>query len=321
MQLQTFGKTISTKWLLAIHLIIPVLLLIWWIDVTYFQKSLLPYMSPASTFLPLYLLIFDLPHIIASLVTFADKTYIKFYRKHIIIGLPILLLFVVIIFYLNQTLALVIYFVTTMYHAIRQQTGIASMLSRIKGILFYCWSWALIIASGILLVLIFMPDTFNWNQIKLLSLIALFFIVVGLILSFIYAWKAKTVIGRWYVIATSLMIVCAYFFAINDYIFFTIFVVRFVHDITAFSFYVTHDINRNSDSTHNFIYATINKIKLPLLFLVPLTSVVIALLVRYGFELIDLAFIVLIMLSFVHYYVEAIMWRRDSIHRQQIIMQ
>lgn len=321
MQLQTFGRTISSNWLLAIHAIIPILLCVWWIDVTYFQKSLLPYMGITSTLLPLYLLIFELPHIIASLITFADPTYIKFYKKHILIGLPILLSLVGILFYLNPTLAFAVYLVATMYHVVRQQTGIASMLSRAKEVWFHIWSWSLIIASAILLILIALPNTFTWPQIKILSLAVLFLIVIGLLVGGIYAWRSKVTIGRWYVILTTLTVVCAYFFAINEYVFFAIFVVRFVHDVTAFTFYITHDTNRNFDSYKNIFYANFRKIKLPLFIVVPGASILIALLLRLGFKGTTLTFATVIFLGFTHYYVETIMWRRDSVHREQIRIQ
>lgn len=58
--------SLSPRRLLAVYLIVPVLLIIALIDIGYFGGALLPYMGIGSLLIPLYLLFFELPHIIAS---------------------------------------------------------------------------------------------------------------------------------------------------------------------------------------------------------------------------------------------------------------
>jgi len=83
---------ISWRWLLAVYLIVPVLLLVVIIDRIWFSESLLPYMGLSSLLLPLYLLLFELPHIIASLLGFADREYRQQYARPLYLGLPAVLL-------------------------------------------------------------------------------------------------------------------------------------------------------------------------------------------------------------------------------------
>lgn len=311
-------KSITPSWLLMIHSIALVLLAIFFIDVAFFQASLLPYMGIDTLLLPVYLLIFELPHIIASLLTFADKSYVQFYKKHLLIGVPAVLIGVGTLFYLNPKLTFVIYIIATMYHVIRQQTGIASILSKAKGVWFNIWTGSLISATAIMLTLVTMPYLFKVTEARWLSLIALLSVVLSLIAATAYAWQAKTTVGRLFILATSVVVVTSYFFTLVGYIFFAFFVLRFVHDITAFTFYVVHDHNRNATAVKNSFYAIFKKIRIPFLVSVPLASIAIALLIRMGVNETSIAVATVVLIGFAHYYVEAIMWRRDSPHRQQI---
>jgi hypothetical protein len=318
MQLEKFGTTISYNWLLAIYAIVPALIFVWWIDVTFFQKSLLPYMGVETLLLPAYLLVFELPHIIASLLTFADKDYLNFYHKHLIIGLPLIVIITGILFYQNPILTFFIYICATIYHALRQQTGIASMLAKIKSKIFYIWNTTLILAAIVTWTLVSAPKYFSSLELRWYSDSVFFLILLSIVLGLIYAYKAKTIIGRRYIIATTLMMVSAYFFILVGYIFFAFFVIRFVHDLTAFTFYIVHDTNRNSLTIKNNFYVLFRRLKLPLVIVVPLVSISLALALRLGVSKVSFAMAVLILLGFIHYYVESIMWKRDSLHRQQI---
>ncbi len=312
-------KSITPKWLLLIHSIVLVLIAIFLIDVSFFYSSLLPYMGMDTLLLPVYLLIFELPHIIASLLTFADKSYVKFYKNHLLFGLLPVLFIVSLLFYLNPVLTFLIYIIATMYHVIRQQTGIASILTKVKGIWFHLWTSSLIVATSTTLTLLAMPYLFNKVEVRQLSLVALFSVVFSLLTAAVYAWQAKTKIGRLFILATSVLLIVSYFFTLVGYIFFAFFLYRFVHDITAFTFYVVHDHNRNVASVKNSFYGLFKKIRLPFLLAVPLSSILIALLIRIGISETSIALAAIVLLGFAHYYVEAIMWRRDSPHRQQII--
>jgi hypothetical protein len=311
-------KTISWRWLLALHLIIPVLLLVWFIDKTFFEYSLLPHMGMGALLLPLYLLVFELPHIIGSLLTFADAEYVRFYRGHLILGIPVLLGLVGGLLYFVPTLAFLFYILATMYHVLRQQTGIASILAKQKGFVFTVWTASMIVATSIMLALASVPATFSFLEVRLYSLVALLAVGVSTVAGVLFALKSKTLLGRYYILATTLLVGTSYFFALVSYFFFAVFVIRFVHDVTAFTFYVVHDQNRNASTVHNYFYALLAKIKIPLLIGVPLASIIIALVLRLGISGTTVATAITVLFGFAHYYVEAVMWKRDSLHRQQI---
>lgn len=314
----TIVKTISWRWLLALHLIVPILLSVWFIDSTFFNSSLLPYMGMGTLLLPLYLLVFELPHIVGSFLTFIDGEYVRFYRTHLFFGVPLLLLSVGVLLYLNQTAAFLFYIIATMYHVLRQQTGIASMLAKQKNFLFSLWTGSMIVATSTMLMLASVPGLFTFLEIKSFSLLVLLAMGVSIFAGVLFARTSKTSIGRYYILATTLMVGAAYFFTLVSYVFFALFVIRFVHDITAFSFYVVHDQNRNARTLHNYFYTLLAKIKIPILIGVPLASIVIALILRIGISGTAVATAVTVLFGFAHYYIESVMWKRDSPHRKQI---
>jgi len=318
MTAEMVAKSITPTWLFSIHSIALLLLLIFFVDVAFFYSALLPYMGTDTLLLPIYVFIFELPHIIASLLTFADRSYVQFYKKHFLFGVPLLLLIVGILYYLNPQLTFLLYIITTIYHMTRQQTGIASIIAKTKGWWFNFWTASLIIATAVVLTLVLMPFLFTTTQAWWLSLTALFFVVLSLVAATVYVCQAKNNIGRLFIIATSIVFLTSYFFILVGYIFFAFFTLRFVHDITAFTFYVVHDHNRNMIAMKNSFYAMFRKIRLPFLVIVPLVSVVIALLIRIGVKESSIAVATMVLLGFTHYYVEAVMWKRGSPHRQQI---
>jgi hypothetical protein len=123
---------IDSRWLLRIYTIGLLLVVIVVADQVFFEKALLPYMGLTSLFLPLYLLFFELPHIIASFLGFADREYVQRYKSSLLVVLPLLLLFVGFLMYLNFMATVVLYLCATMYHVIKQQTGIALILGTKK---------------------------------------------------------------------------------------------------------------------------------------------------------------------------------------------
>lgn len=275
-------------------------------------------MGMGTLLLPVYLLLFEMPHIIASLVTFADRSYLDFYKNYLRIGIPIIVLLVVVIALINPLAVFLIYVIATAYHAIRQQTGIASLLAKRKGLAFQVWSWIMILGMAIAWLLLSAPQFFNQKEILLYSILVFGCVVLSGLSGAWYWYHAKTKIGRWYIFATTAMVLAAYFFIQVGYIFFAFFIIRFIHDITAFTFYIVHDQNRNEGTIQNNFYALFKKLRLPFLILVPLVAISIALLLRMSVGDTMVATTILATFGFIHYYLESIMWKRESAHRQHI---
>jgi uncharacterized membrane protein YiaA len=127
--------------------------------------------------------------------------------------------------------------------------------------------------------------------------------------------QSRTRIGRWYMWANVAMI-CSIFW-VNElgYTLFVILVPRVIHDVTAFSVYITHDTNRNRGEPKNAVYRATRFTRLPPVILLPLLSIGLA----YGLtvnEQYPLALILITTMNFLHYYFEGFIWRGPNPHRQ-----
>ncbi len=308
---------IDRKWLIRIYLIIPLLILITAIDIMFFHSSLLPYMGITSLLFPLYLLFFELPHIIGSFFGFFDKDYVVYYRKYFTLWIPLFLFFMAILMYINFSLVMLIYIIGTMYHVIRQQTGITFFFGVKPSNLHKVWSWLGIIVTSFIYILLVFPNFFIVPK-NITDTVALILISTFAICGIVYMKLSPNKQSKLYIAITTFMLICSYILIGINYIFFGFFIMRFVHDITAFYFYITHDVNRNEVSAQNYIYKFLKFLPIPVLVLVPLLSVSIS----AGLRQIPLGtkalFILIITLGFLHYILESVMWKRDSMHRKQI---
>src|SRR3989338_4146835 len=97
---ETRSLSVSNKLLLALYGIIPVSILVVFIDLMYLNEYLRYEVLPANpTSLMFWVIIFNLPHIFSSFITLADKEYLSFYRERFIKALVIILSVVVSVSY------------------------------------------------------------------------------------------------------------------------------------------------------------------------------------------------------------------------------
>ncbi len=309
---------ISWRWLLAVYLIVPVLLLVVIIDRIWFSESLLPYMGLSSLLLPLYLLLFELPHIIASLLGFADREYRQQYARPLYLGLPAVLLGVYLLFRIDPVWAILAYLVATMYHVIKQQTGIAFIFGTPRGIVHQVWTYAAIVCTGTIYSAILLAEQFPIAVGPGLYGFIYAALALSLMAGMVQWYRTSRSVGAWYVIATTMMLASSFWMLYVGYLFFAFFAIRFVHDVTAFIFYTAHEHNRNHAVRSNPIYRIFAPIPLPIFVLVPLISIGLAYLIRSAATGSVALWMVVIALGFAHYYLESLMWKRDSLHRQHI---
>jgi ABC-type uncharacterized transport system permease subunit len=124
---------------------------------------------------------------------------------------------------------------------------------------------------------------------------------------------------RWYIFAVSMLFISSYLFIVMGYIFFVVLSFRFVHDISAFAFYITHDRNRNRNGTKNWLYKALKFIPLPYFVVVPILALVAAYAVRsFTDQALQIGFSIVILIAMCHYYLESVMWKRDTPHRQNV---
>lgn len=309
--------TIPKKFLLAVYLILPILFAIFIVDVFYFDSALLPYMGLTTLTLPLYLIIFELPHIMASFFGFFDDEYVSHYKKQLFVYLPIILLATLILLFVNYKLGFALYIVGTVWHGLKQQTGIALILGARPTLVHTIWTFVPIIITSMAHAFYILPDIFPPAVVPLISPIILFGIIALIFITIWRMWESDPKV-RLYIFAVSSLFFVGYIFLLSKYIFLAFFAIRFVHDVTAFSFYMTHDHNRNKEDRKNWLYKITAAVPLPVLLMVPALAILFSYLARVTTNGLEIGFSILVLLSMAHYYLESVMWKRDTPHRQHV---
>jgi hypothetical protein len=310
-------KTIPRKLFFYVYLILPILTGLVLLDIFYFDFAMKPYLGIETILLPLFVFIFNLPHIVASFFSFLDKEYVQHYRKHLFLYLPLVLIATTLILFENYLLGLVIFLVSDIWHGVKQKVGIALILGARPGFLHTAWTWIAFVTSAVAFVFIIRPSAFPDAVLPYISPTLFIGTVLILLSMLLMIWKSVPKV-RWYIFAVSMLFLLSYFFILAGYVFFAILAFRFVHDVSAFAFYATHDINRAKDGNKNWLYSLFSSVPLPVLILTPMLGLLFAYATRVLTDGIAIGYTIVILLSMSHYYLEAVMWRRGSPHRNNI---
>ncbi len=302
---------------MSVLLVIPAIAAFGAWDIFLNDGQLQPHLRFDSLFLPLYLLVFELPHIIASFFGFFQKEYVQHYKRHLVFGLPLFLLVFLILIGIDFYAAIVFYLVATLYHVVRQQTGIAHFFAVPKNLWHWLWAWFLIAGSASIYI-IMQPAFVPMEYQPLLLILAQVALVLAAVTTIRLILQTKNSLGVLYVLATMAMAVVSYWMLMMGYEFLSVLVVRIVHDVTAFIFYITHEMNNNQSSINNVLYRHIPLLPWSLVIIVPLLAIIIGLTIRTLFTDPMVLLGVAMTVSFTHYYLECIMWKRGAIHREHI---
>ena len=308
---------ISKKYLLAVYIILPILFLVFLGDIFLFNSALLPYMGLTSMVLPLYLLFFELPHIIASFFGFADKEYVTHYKKQLLLYLPLLLIATSILLYVNFALGVTLYLVGTVWHGLKQQTGIALILGARPGWLHTAWTLIPVVITSLAYIYYIVPEVVPNFIVPLISPIIFGGIISLIVITILKMWQSAPKV-RLYILCVSSLFFFSYAFILTGYIFFAFFAVRFIHDLSAFAFYTTHDQNRNTVERKNLFYRLFTAVPLPVLILTPALAVLFAYITRVTTDGLAIGYVILVLMGMSHYYLESVMWKRDTPHRKYI---
>jgi hypothetical protein len=310
---------ISKRVLLGVHIIIPVIAFLIMCDTIFWGGFLKQVLKVDSTNAAIYLLFLELPHVIGSFIGYADSEYLRFYRTRLFIRLPLLLLATAALSFLYLDLAFGVYLVYTMYHSLKQQTGITSLLAGGTSRLHMLWTWSAIVVAVLGNFYVLGSQLTRgvpiFNTTLLLSFCAVIFCLASV--AYIVSIRKRD-IGLAYACATTVLLLSSYFSVIIGYFFFAILLIRIVHDTTAFIFYAVHDSNRNALTPKNFFYFMLKPLHLPLLIITPLLGVVIAYYLRHIGVTYAQSALLVILLGLSHYYIEGFMWKRESLHRREL---
>jgi len=296
------------------------------LDSFFFDHRLRDFMAMEPRQIAFWTAVLTVPHIIASLITFADREYLTHYKKQLIKGWGIaMLLGIGIPLAMGNGGLMIAMAFYTMYHNLQQQYGISLMMMRQPPTTdYHIWRWLTIIPGGfsyVVLMSTFLPVVANnWNTIMLgigicLGIATLF----GL--RFLYTIRknpAHTKIGLIYFIMNMSMLYVAYGLIVAGYGFLATLVPRIIHDLTAFWIYMVHDQNRNAAKMHNPMYVLPKHVGIPpVLWCVPL-SLAISYLLMEVLGTIYAVSLFVVALNFMHYYMEGHMWKRGTPHRQHV---
>jgi hypothetical protein len=133
--------------------------------------------------------------------------------------------------------------------------------------------------------------------------------------------------------ANTLLVMVSLFVYSQEYYFLAILMPRLVHDMTAYSFYVSHDVNRHGENPQNALFRLANRCHLPVALVLPLLSFLLTFLLQsYGDEWVNFILQTLFStqvykaitvgligyLALMHYYTESFVWAAGSPLRRYI---
>lgn len=267
-----------------------------------------------------YYIIFGLPHIIASFVSYANKEYIAYYKKDIIKGALISISILVCFFLFAPGLLIYFFIGYTMYHVAWQQLGLCKKYiceHNANLFLYKVWSISGVVAATALALsvggesLVYIPQTL-YMLLQFLGIIALSIFIFATI-----RMRAR----HEYVSTTAYIILLSAIAILSHYYILGILMLRIMHDVTAYSIYSKHDSlfvkkSRADNKSKNYIYSffRINPYYIAIFLLC--LSIAVAYLLQKQSSSIFIA--IILVLSLMHYYLEGVAWRRGTVHRNTL---
>jgi hypothetical protein len=324
---------ISGRFLLGVYAILPVCLLamlfdrLWWHGALF---SALP-TNPESFFI--FQLLFGTPHIIASsVILFTNVGYLRAYWLRLLLfSLFLLLFFGVGSLFIPYNVFLAVVGAATVLHVIKQQVGVGKGLCRFSSWFYDAWGWTLIAFGSILYYAVYSSGGFSAETTTWVHGVLWMLAAIALALTLICHVRIKTVLGRAYLWANLLMALQSGLFYAEDYFFLAILGPRLIHDLTAFAFYIAHDVNRHGDKPQNLLYRAASKLGLGIFWVCPAVAILLTFLIgRYVDPFVEwfagnglpytASFVVVGYLGMLHYYTEVFTWKQGSPYRRHIAM-
>lgn len=315
-------QPVSPRLILAVYAIIPLAVLVIAVDYLFFDLRLnaaLPNTPDDMGWLNVF---FMLPHVLASVFTFADREYLSAYSGRLVgssLAFTAGIVVVPALFGLSvMVLLLALY---TAYHQVAQQTGIASIVARHRSGLNTAWKWLCLVALVAVFVASLIEPALRQKMYAAAPALYIGLITGGVtalvVVAVLVARQSRTASGRVLVGANTGMILMQGVFFAFGFHFFMILIPRLVHDITAFAFYVTHNMNRNRREAHNVVVRALRPTRLPEYLLTPVLAIAASIALSQLVPKEALLFIVAFLALF-HYYWEGVMWKNGAPHRQFI---
>ncbi|MBU6235653.1 MAG: hypothetical protein KGQ41_07390 [Alphaproteobacteria bacterium] len=336
---------VKAKTLLAMMITAPLGIVAAMIDAYGFNNALRNYAFENPSIIVWWVAVLSTPHIIASLVTFADREYLHHYAKplkkaaiiSVILGfcIPLVVGFILKPPYTDMDLghiahygadvSMVIAAFYTTYHNLQQQYGVGLMLMKQKPeFIHQLWKWITIVPAGF----IFLGMQYNheglvwdmWPRVVAMAVTTMIVacIVGGIIIRQYLKRPDHSKIGLMYFCANAAMLLISLGLCVKGYVMIAMLMPRVIHDLTAYWIYMVHDENRNADKMRNPFYAPFKKLGIgPAILCVPLSFVLAYIMLNASREAYIISAFVF-SLNYMHYYLESIIWKRGTPHRQYV---
>ncbi|MCK9607138.1 MAG: hypothetical protein M0R33_11895 [Methylomonas sp.] len=334
-QLSKLKLSVSFRFLLSLYAIIPLCLVALWLDQYGFRHALRDMLPSSPSHFLLFQVLFGTPHIIASsLLLFGHVDYVNTFKNKLL-GMT---LFIAVFFGIGSLFIpyRVLYIISaswTVYHVLKQQHGVAKAVCRLPSWAFYLQLW-LSVSAGIFIYMgIFLKNSLTSLQADLVLQIASGLTAVLLISTLVCQKYVPSRFGVYFLWANTLLVVASWYVFSQQYYFLAILMPRLVHDITAYSFYVSHDVNRHGDQPQNALFRLAAWCHLPVALVLPVLSFLLTYLLQvYGDDLVNVILQTLFStqiykavtlgligyLALMHYYTEAFVWAAGSPLRRYI---
>jgi hypothetical protein len=322
-------QRLDRRLLLALYAVVPLAFAVMLLDQfalsAALQRDVLPTAPEAW---PAWTVVFGMPHVIAGLLTMADREYLAYYRRRFF--LPFLGFGTVSVTAaigpppLTFAISLWLGFYTVT-HLLTQQIGLTfTMLDNAQVRFMRMWKWTML-ALGLLVYAGLYLDT-NFSQASIAGLDPHALVILGgaallVLLAIFTAFLGRSgmdfcaVAYIWSNFAMMAGVLAAY---VWRYPVFILLIPRVIHDLTAYLVYHTHDRNRNAKEAQNVLYWGKHVQRRTAFWVLPGVSIALA----YALQMDDVPLFIGInfMLTFMHYHIESVVWRRPHLHRRFLVL-
>ena len=316
---QTRVQPISRSLLLAFYAIVPVGVLVPLLDHFVLGGSLMRRLPSQPDDIFVWTIFFNVPHLVASGLLLLDGEYLEFYRRPLLAALGALAVFWVACLLVPPGPAVWIATAITVYHVLGQQVGITRLMGGGDPGPALVWYKIFAVLTALLAYAEIFQPLFHLGTLSLDTTILTVASAVALSLCAVQIWqRLKGWQARLYLLANHAMFLAFVPLASTGYAFFFLIMPRVVHDLSAFTFYIAHDTNRNRGKPRALLYRALGFSRIPPAVLLPGASIGIASVLTAVDP--ESALHPVALLSLFHYIMEAITWRRSGLHRHSIAL-
>lgn len=310
--------------LLWVYAAVPLVLLVVFISENLLKSSLVYSMPFRPEKWALWIYIFGMPHVFASMQTMMDKEYLRFYNWRLIGAALFFLALPIVVSNLAGGMAMFLIFTAfIVYHTVAQQFGLTLTALKAKpDATFYVWKWSAIGLGLVLYGMLYttpLPIAFKFSSVEyhLLLLIAKILLVAIVASGLLMAWLYRAnKMGLAYLGANTALMATEFALFQMGYFAFVVILGRVIHELTAWPIYATHDKNRNSEVQHNWLYRAFKKTRIPTYWLSIALAFALGWILTYSTSVFRMLSPLIVSLSLFHYYTESFMWKGASIHRK-----